>query len=194
MALLAIHRVCPPVTTLRTLTACWATLLRSTNSHRDTMGNSYFPNDIPSVFYTFVYQLSISNLILVEVEKPKSNTSDSEHLFEDTIPQSVQYYTPLVPIPVKLPKYSIHHPVNSSSAALGQGCLVILESQLKPSSLSSCSRDRLRVLFLLVFGVLMLVASAEPVVNLPPFPEVSQVIHFPKLLSTNRQSGRSCWL
>jgi hypothetical protein len=46
----------------------------------------------------------------------------------------------------------------------------VLEKQLKPSSLSSCSRDNLRALFLLTFETVFIVGLDEPRLQSSTFP------------------------
>lgn len=61
----------------------------------------------------------------------------------------------------------------TSNALLGHECLKMLETQLRPSSLSSCNQNNLLAIFLMIFGTILIVGSAEPAANLPPFPDVN---------------------
>jgi hypothetical protein len=180
---------------LRMLTASWFSLARKkeASASSGSMGTFNAPNDISSVFYTLVYQLNSSNLISVEVlEKPNRDLSESPQLSKLTIPKIVECYATLIPISrtrMPLPQDASQHPAVYSTAVFGQNCLCILEQQLKPSNLSTYSRRRLQALFLLSFGVILLVATAEPAVYLPSFPEVGCLFVPHDALLTVKQEG-----
>ncbi|KAE9370956.1 hypothetical protein N431DRAFT_412750 [Stipitochalara longipes BDJ] len=168
----AIHKAFLPGDFLRVLTASWVSLLQGKDSSR---GQIDAPNDIPSVFYTFVYQLNNSKLISVEtLGKPRETLSNSTHFIEDTVPEIVQCYASLIPISrrrIRVQQQTSPNPAIYSTAILGEKCLFILEQQLKPTILSNYSSRRLRALFLLIFGVILLAATADPACELPTFPE-----------------------
>jgi hypothetical protein len=68
---------------------------------------------------------------------------------------------------------------------LGEKCLRILDTMLKPSYLSRLSKSNLQVLFILIFGTIFSVRHAKPALELRTFPQVSSNIDCPPDVMTN---------
>jgi hypothetical protein len=174
----------------------WVSFGRNGISSGGSKEQNDMTSDIPSFFYTLVYHLNVSKSISVEVlEKPHRALGDSSHPLENRVPEIVSCYDSLMLIPRKgcdVQQQTLQYPVLYSTAFLGQKCLCVLEQKLKPTTLSSYTSRQLRVSYLLIFGVILLVATAEPAVELPTFPEVSWIIIIRLYLdSTDQRSGRS---
>lgn len=155
----------------------WASIGREKDGSGNSQGLIAMPVDIPTFFYTLVYHLNVSKLVSVEnLQQPNETLGNWRQLSENRVPEIVQCFTSLVPISrtgIQIQQDASQPPGAYSTAFLGQKCLSVLEQQLKPTSLSKYSNRKLRSSFMLIFGVILLVATAEPAVELPPFTEVS---------------------
>jgi hypothetical protein len=150
-------------------------------------------DDLAATSHTFDYQLNISELIVVEILRDPNVKVDIE-MFRTNIRKGLEK---LVLGTKSRSMASLLSALcfgghRMSTAYLGHECLKILETQLRPSFLSSCSQVHLRALILLLFGAILNVILAEPVFDLPPFPEVNPDANSLSILSTNRFiSGKS---
>jgi hypothetical protein len=143
-------------------------------------------HDLPAAFYAFIDQVNVSELIPIDllemsrnkVVEPTSPEGDIRTALMRLIPSVESYSMASVKGPA-----TIQH---RGHASLEHQILNILERKLRPDSLSSCNHNDLRALFLMIFASIFNVALAEPAVDLPPFPGVSQDIHCPLRHRTNK--------
>jgi len=172
----------------------WCQIAIEMNDH---LGKSGFTlpsttlDDLAIASHPLEYQMCISELIYVEILRDPNCNVDME-----TLRTNIQEQLAKLVFNTKSRSQAAllnalcfggHH---MSTAYLGHECLKMLEIQLRPTSLSPCDQDHLQALFFLLFGTLISVGLAEPIFNLPPFPEVNPNPQFLLISSTNKLNSR----
>jgi hypothetical protein len=149
-------------------------------------------DDLAIASHPLEYQMCISELIYVEILRDPNCNVDMETLrtnIQEELAKLVLNTKPRsLAVLLSALCFGGHH---MSTAYLGHECLKMLERQLRPTSLSPCNQDHLQALFLLLFGTLISVGLAEPIFDLPPFPEVNPNTQFLLISSTNRLNSRT---
>jgi hypothetical protein len=90
---LAVHKPFLPGAFLRTLTNPWSKSPRTIGAYSDYMTFSNSPNEIASVFYTFVRHLNVLKLISVEILRRLETTSVILHVYLRTQKRKLRSYT-----------------------------------------------------------------------------------------------------